>query len=114
MRTWIVTAAALVLLSPAVIFMGALLFRSVGSLQNQPAHAAQQVVLWYAGRMWSLWVLLLALPSAALAMGCATLKQNWNRYTNAGQFARQSLAIGAATITAGGVLAIVVLHMLAN
>ena len=114
MRMQIVTATALALIGPAAFFLGALIARNLSSLQDEPARAAQQVVMWYAGRMWTLWVLLLALPLAALATGFAVLKQNWNKYTDAMQFARKSLPIGLTTIAAGSILAIVVSHMLAN
>ena len=114
MRIRIGTAAALACIVPAAFFMGALIVRNLSSLQNEPARIAQQVVDWYAGRMWKLWALLLGLPLAALAVGCSVLTQNWNCHTDAVQFARQSLAIGLITIAAGGILAIVVLHVLAN
>ena len=114
MRIRIVTAAALALIGPATFFMGALIVRNMGSLHDEPARTAQQVVMWYSGRMWTLWALLLALPFAALATGCAVLKQNWTHHTDAMQFARQSLVISLTTIGAGGIFAVVVLHVLAN
>ena len=109
-----IAAAELILIGPAAVFMGALITRNLGSLQDEPARAAQQVVMWYAGRMWTLWVLLLALPITALLTGCAVLKQKWRNHTDAVQFAAQSLPIGVTTIAAGSMLAIVVLDMLAN
>lgn len=113
MQTRTVATAALALIGPVAFFMGAVIVRNMSSLQDEPARTAQQIVMWYSGRMWTLWVLLLALPFAALAAGCAVLKQNWDHYT-AMQFAKQSLAIGLTTIAAGGILTIVVLHVLAN
>ena len=104
--------------------MTALLLRSLQPQQYEPAHSAQQVVMWYAARMWSLWILLLALPIAVLVAGCATLVRSWKRDTALLQAARQSLVeirahfatlvVVGATLTAGGILAIVVLHMLAD
>jgi len=126
MRTRIIAVAAtqLVLLFPAALFMTALVLRSLQPLQYEPAHSAQQLVMWYAGRMWTLWVLLLALPLAVLVTGCATLLRSWNRDTALMQTVRQSLAeirahvatlfVAATTLAAAGILAIVVLHMLAN
>ncbi len=124
MRTRIIAAIQLVLIFPAALFMTALVVRSVQPLQYEPAHSAQQLVMWYAGRMWTLWVLLLALPLAVLVTGCATLLRNWNRDTALMQTVRQSLAeirahvatlfVAATTLAAAGILAIVVLHMLAN
>jgi hypothetical protein len=124
MRTRIIAAIQLVLLFPAALFMTALVLRSLQPLQYEPAHSAQQLVMWYAGRMWTLWVLLLALPLAVLVTGCATLLRSWNRDTALMQTVRQSLAeirahvatllVAVATLAAAGILAIVVLHMLAN
>ena len=124
MRTRIIAAIQLILIFPAALFMTALVVRSVQPLQYEPVHSAQQLVMWYAGRMWTLWVLLLALPLAVLVTGCATLLRSWNRDTALMQTVRQSLAeirahmatlfVAATTLAAAGILAIVVLHMLAN
>lgn len=124
MRTRIVATIQLVLLFPAVLFMSSLILRQLQPQQYEPARSAQQVVMWYAARMWSLWILLLALPIAVLVTGGATLLHGWNRDTMLPHTARQLLAViraqfamlvvAAATLTACGILAIVVLHMLAN
>jgi len=124
MRARITATLQLVLLFPALLFMSSLILRQLQPQQYEPAHSAQQVVLWYAARMWSLWILLLALPMAVLVTGCATLLRGWKRDTALTSAARQLLAViraqfamlvvAAATLTAGGILAIVVLHMLAN
>jgi len=50
----LVAAAQLLLIFPAVLFMGSLVVRKLSPLQNEPARTAQQIVMWYAGRMWSL------------------------------------------------------------
>ena len=124
MRTRIIAAIQLVLLFPAALFMTALVLRSLQPLQYEPARSAQQVVMWYAGRLWTLWVLLLSLPLIVLVTGFATLLRSWNRDTTLMQTVRQSLAeirahmatlfVAVATLAAGGILASVVLHMLAN
>jgi hypothetical protein len=124
MRTRIIAAAQLILIFPAALFMTALVVRSLQPVQYEPAHSAQQVVMWYAARMWSLWILLLALPMAVLVTGCATLLQGWKRGTTLPQAVRQSLTairshlatlfVAATTLVAGGILAIVVLHMMAD
>jgi hypothetical protein len=98
--------------------------RELQPLQNEPAHTAQQVVMWYAARLWTLWVLLIALPLAVLVTGCVTLAGNWPDEVELPQSAQQTLAairtdramlfVAATTLTAGAVLAIVVMHMLAN
>jgi hypothetical protein len=122
MRTRVIAAVELALLLPAALFMTALVVRNLGPQPNEPAHSAQQLVLWYAGRMWTLWLLLLALPFAALVTGCVTLRYHWNRELphTARQFVAviraqlETLFVAATTLAAGGILAIVVLHMLAN
>ena len=124
MRTRIVAVLQLLLILPPVLFMTSLILRSLQPLQYEPAHSAQQVVMWYAARMWSLWILLLALPTTVLVAGCATLPRNWKRDAALPSAARQLLAVirtqfamlvvAVATLTAGGILAIVILHMLAD
>ena len=124
MRTRIVAFLELVLILPAVVFMTSLAWRNLQSLQHEPAHGAQQLVMWYAGRMWTLWVLLLGLPFIALVSGCAELMRNWNRDIVVPLTLQKSLAMARAhwesvfiattTLIAGVILAIVVLHVLAN
>ena len=80
--------------------------------------------MWYAARMWTLWVLLFGLPLTVLVSGCAALLHGWNRDIVLPLTARQSLAmvrahlatllIAATTLTAVVILGIVVLHVLAN
>jgi hypothetical protein len=55
------TAAEVVLVFPAVLFFAALFLRSFLPANDQ-ANGPQQVVMWYAGRHWTLWI------SAALAL----------------------------------------------
>lgn len=115
-------ALELLLISPAALFMTALLVRSLQPRQYEPARTAQLIVTWYAVRPWTLWVLLVALPLAVLATGCATLLHSWNDDVELRQAGRETLAairahvapllIAAATLTAAGVLAIVAVHML--
>jgi len=69
---------------------------------------AEHIVTWYSGRMWTLWLLLLALPFAGLAMGCAALF----RVRVPSQPAK--FFIAATTLAAAAILAIVILHMAAN
>jgi|ERR1700739_4242173 len=117
-----VAAAQLLLISPAILFMGALGVRSLQPLQKEPAHTAQQIVMWYAVRQWTLWVLLIALPLTVLLTGCITLARTRSEHvrlatqqTLAGiRTNRGMLLIAATTLTAAVVLAIVGLHMLAD
>lgn len=118
-----VAAAQLLLIFPAVLFMGALVVRNLQPLQNEPAHTAERIVMWYAVRQWTLWVLLLALPLAVLVTGCIMLPRNGSKDMQLSRAAqtlaaihthRAMLLIAAMTLTAGAILAIVVIHMLAN
>jgi heme/copper-type cytochrome/quinol oxidase subunit 2 len=119
-----VVATQALLIFPALLFMGALVLRQMSPLQREPAYTAQQIVTWYAGRMWTLWVLLITLPLAVVVTGCLTFLRNWKKdreLTRSGH--ERSAAIhadlampfvGALTLTAGVVLAIVAVHMAAN
>jgi len=111
--------AQLLLILPVVFFLGSVVARNIQPLEP----AAQRIVMWYAARMWTLWVLLLALPFTVLITGCLTLFFGGN---NAGATAEGSgvLAairanrilrlVAALTLTAGAVLVVVALHMGAN
>jgi len=118
----IITVTQLAFIFPAALFMTALLLRILLPLQNETAHSAQRLIMWYAGRMWTLWVLLLALPLIVLIMGCAALVSRWNNATRREEselltnmlWDVPKIVITATTIAAGVILAIVVLHMLAN
>jgi hypothetical protein len=71
-----------------------------------------------------LWVLLIALPLAVVVIGSATLTREWRRNyelrvatLRAISFIRSqapSILIAGATATAGGILAIVALHVLTD
>ena len=110
----------LVLIFPAALFMASLLMRD----SQEPAHTAQRIVLWYSGRLWTLWVLLIGLPLIVLVAGTAALLWSWQEDAELQQTARRlvtaihaqlvTLLITVVTLTAGCVLAVVVVHMLAN
>ena len=78
----------------------------VGRRLPQPdlARSADQLVDWYAARMWTLWLLLLALPFAALATGGAALSQGL----------RPRFPFVVTTLLSAVILVVVVLHMAAN
>ena len=115
----IIAATQLVLIFPAALFLTAVVARHVQSLQF-----AQEIVTWYSVRYWTLWVLLISSPLVALLNGCIVLLHNSNDGTDEGQITKQPFAairtelpvqiIAAATLTAGLILVVVVLHMLAN
>jgi hypothetical protein len=124
MRTRIIAVLELVLIFPAALFMTALMLRNLQPLQYEPARSAQQLVMWYAGRMWTLWVLLLGLPFIVLISGCAELLRSWNRDVMLPLTSRKSIAmvrvhlaslfLAATTFIAGVILAVALLHILAN
>jgi hypothetical protein len=120
-----IAATELLLIFPAALFMTALFVRNLQPLQYQPAHAAEWIVTWYTVRpRIGLWGLLIALPLAVLVTGCGTLLRSWKHEVELRRSARQTLAaisehlatllVAGATLTAGGVLAIVALHMLTD
>jgi hypothetical protein len=124
MRTRVIAFLELVLIFPAALFMTALLLRNLQPLQFEPARSAQQLVMWYADRMWTLWVLLFGLPFIVLVSGCAELVRNRKRDASVSLTSQKSLTmarvhlaslfIAATTLIAGVILTIVVLHVLAN
>ena len=115
MRSRVLIAIELALILPAALFMTALMVRNLSPLQDEPAHTAHQLVMWYSGRMWTLWVLLLALPMTVLVTGVALLRRNWNRDPQlALQTHRTTLLLALITLGAGGILTFVALHMAAN
>jgi len=79
-----VAATELLLISPAALFMTALFVRNLQPQQYEPAHRAQRMVMWYAVRPWTLWVLLIGLPFAVRVTGRATLLRSWNITLNCG------------------------------
>ena len=108
----------------AGLFMSALVVRSLPPLLSEPAFSAQRIVMWYAGRNWTLWVLLLAMPLTRLLTGCAGLLGNWMGAPGPQQAAHHPFAllhrsplelfVAMQTLLAGVFLAVAVVHMLMN
>lgn len=123
-RSWhrAIAAALLTLLAPAALFMTALVVRAIQPQQYEPAHSAQLIVMWFAARRWTLLLLLIALPLAALAMGCGTIVREWRADAGLPRAAHDALTalrarwettlIALATMAAAGILAVVAAHML--
>jgi hypothetical protein len=126
MRKTVRTAAVvqLVLIAPAVLFLTAVFVGIGDPPQYELAHIARGIVAWYAGRVWTLWFLLLALPCAAAIAGGGTLLRAWHAGDDQPLAPRPSLAmipaplatlvVGATTLMSAAIMAVVVLHMLAN
>lgn len=120
-----IATAELLLVFPAALFMTALFVRNLQPPQYEPAHTAQRLVAWFSARpRLGLDVLLIALPFAALAIGCATVVRGWKSDAKLRQAAVETLAavrahlaallIAGATLMAGGILAIVALHVITD
>lgn len=117
-------AVQLLLMFPAILFMGALVVRQLSSPQQEPAYTAQRIIMWYSARLWTLWVLLITLPFVVLVTGCITFLRSRSHDPGVPQSVQQALAairagrtmpfIAAMTLTAGVVLTIVGMHVLAN
>src|SRR5664279_3271780 len=118
-------ALELLLVFPAVLFMTALFARDIQPKQYEPARTAQRIVDWYAASPHiGLWVLLIALPLAVLVIGAVTLTREWRRNQALRTATLETIAIirahasalliAGATATAGGILAIVALHMMTD
>lgn len=115
-----IAAAGLAFLVPADLFFAALFFRNFLPSEG-PSNAPQQLVMWYAGRPWTLWILLIALPVLAFAIGAAVLWRGWMTDASLRRDAahlleavRARLALvisGVATVSAAAVLLLVGLHM---
>jgi hypothetical protein len=121
----VIAAMELLLIFPAGLFMTALFVRNLQPQQYEPARTAERIVTWYSIRPHiGLWVLLMALPLAVLLIGCGTLARSWNTDVELRQATRHTLAairphlamllVAAATLAAGGILAIVALHAAAD
>lgn len=115
----------LLLIFPAVLFMVSLFVRNLQPQQYEPAHSAQQIVMWYAARTrLGLWAFLIALPLIVFISGCGILLRRWSRDKELRDAARQmlttvrthlaTLLVAGASLAAGGILGIVALHVLTD
>jgi threonine/homoserine/homoserine lactone efflux protein len=100
-KRWLIVAQ-IALLSPALLFLGAVTIQMI-----HPTRAADQIVMWYAARMWTLWSLLIALPLAVLVSGGWALLRQRRPASNAA-------IMRVTTAVAGFILVVVALHMAAN
>ena len=108
----------LLLVFPAALFMVALFLREV-----QPLAQTGRLVEWFSHHVvLGLYVFLLAMPLAAFVIGCAIVLRSWRSDV---EFRRAtleifttlrthlaSLLIAGVTLMAGGILAIVAMHMI--
>jgi hypothetical protein len=121
----LIAATELLLVFPAVLFMGSLFVRQMQPQRYQPAHAAEQIVEWYAARPHvGLWILLILMPFTVLVSGAGALLHNWSRDVALRQATKDALRVirlhaatlfvAISTLTAGGILAVVALHVLTD
>jgi hypothetical protein len=108
----------LLLLFPAALFMTALFLR-----EAQPLAQTGRLVDWFSHHLiLGLYVFLIAMPLAAFVLGCAIVLHSWHRdaefrratvviFTTA-RAHLPALLVAGATLLAGGILAIVALHMI--
>jgi hypothetical protein len=122
MRMHTIAILQLLLIFPAALFMASLVVRNLGPMNYEPAHTAQQIVMWYAGRMWTLRMLLFALPCVVLISGWAALR-TWYRDTvqlGTHRSLPSSLPhwpvrlVSVTTVASAGILAIVGFHVLTH
>ena len=117
-----IAATELLLVFPAALFMSALFVRNLQPPQYEPAHTARSLVEWFSARpLLGLDVFLIALPFAVFVTGCAALLRSWRSDAEFRRAALETLAavyahmamllIAAATLMAGGILAIVAVHV---
>ena len=117
-----IAATELALVFPAALFMTALFVRNLQPTQYEPAHSAKLLVEWFAAHPpLGLMVFLIAMPFAVLVIGFSTLLRSWSSDAGLRQAALATLGavrahlatllIAGATLAAGGILAIVALHM---
>src|SRR5262245_43371571 len=116
-----VAVLEILLLAPAALFMAALFIRQLA--ETDAAFAARQIVTWYSGRHWTLWGLLIALPMTVLTIGAYVLSHSRTgdaRLRHAGMRGVSGAHADVATVSlvlttmaAAGMLAIVILHLLA-
>ena len=120
-----IAATELLLVFPAALFMTALFVRNLQPAQYEPAHTARRLVEWFSARpLLGLDVFLIALPLTAFVIGGATVLRSWRSDAKLRQAALETLAavrthletllIAGATLMAGGILAIVALHMISD
>ena len=121
----LLAAAETILILPALLFMVSLFMRNVQPQQYEPAHTAHRIVDWYAARPnLGLSLFLIALPLGVLFTGAFTLFRSWKSDDQLRRDVLQvvdsvrahfaTAVVAVATVTAGGILAIVALHVITD
>jgi len=115
--------AELLLLLPASLFLASLFVQHLEPVP--PAQAAQHLVQWFSTHVvLGLYVFLVALPFAAFLIGCASVLRSWQSTEGIRRAVQEmfaavrghmaNLLIAGATVLAGGILAIVAMHLITH
>lgn len=115
----------LLLIFPGSLFMLSLFARDIQPVTYEPAHTAQRLVDWFSQHpVLALDIGLITLPFVAFIIGGAAVLRAWRTDPELREAAQQTLTfirrhfaallIAAATLTAGGILAIVALHVITD
>lgn len=115
----------ILLVSPAALFMTSLFVRNLQPAPYEPAQTARRLVDWFIARpLLGLDIFLIALPFAAFVAGSAAVVRAWRGDAELRQAALRTLGavrahlatllVAGATLAAGGILAIVALHVITD
>jgi hypothetical protein len=121
----LIAMTGLLLVFPGLLFMTALFTRNLQPPQYEPARTAARVVEWFSARPFlCLDIFLIALPFIVLVVGCVTVWRSWRGDAELRQAALETfvavrkhlatLLIAGATLMAGGILAIVAVHVISD
>lgn len=112
-----------VLVIPGTLFMTALFVRNLQPAPYEPAQSARRLVEWFSARPFlCLDIFLITLPLAAFIIGGFTVLRAWRGEAELRRAALETLAtarthlafllIAGATLVAGGILAVVAVHVI--
>ncbi len=118
----LIAACAFLLVSPALLFVAALIVRQILVPEAHPARTASRIVAWYASHpQLALWVLLLLCPLSAFVLGSATLLRTWGENPKLQYWAWRvveeipehwpAMSVGGATLVAFGLLVMITAHV---
>ena len=102
------------LLLPAVAFMVALLVIVMPPFQSGGGLVASQVVDWYSGHVWTVWVLLIALPLVSLFVGVIAAALSSHEGVKRPLTDLSGFLMAVLNVTGVSILVIVGIHMLTN
>jgi hypothetical protein len=121
----IIAGFELLLVLPAMLFMAALFVRNIQPAPYEPAQSARRLVDWFSARPFlCLDLFLITFPLLAFIIGCTSVVRSWRNDAELRRAALQllgvirghcaALLIAGATLIAGSILAIVVIHVITD